>query len=572
MQYMKYIVLLFSLGSILATCGCTDEINTNNDDGTNHTSTVLTVHATATDFSEVQPLTRTPFEDGTATRFSAGDAIGLFAIENGAIADGINNIKLTYSGATDGTTGNWEPQAGTTLYWYKDVSYVAYYPYKAGITIDASQTTEQIIASLATNANQQPVSDQSNADKYTACDLMTASGTPIDDVNNPARKILTLHFKHQFALLILEPQAYMACLVPADGGFIYRINSKVAATDPNVKSATINNVDACRMSDGTYRVLVKPTDNTSQITGSYLTSTDNKKVSFNGSSINSGFAAGYCYKVDVIRSNPNTTDSVERALAPGDFVFHGTSCIEIYPGNGLLMDDEIPDYNDAVGVVVTCDPSRMTDAECNKNSWNHAYVMGLYQESNCSWGPQIAETVIPSVARGNMGDTNGAQFDMNGYTESEAILNTYKNEISNYPVFEKLNTYRTNNPVPNELNSKRSQWFIGSVGQWFDVLVNLGGRSPWTFWNNTSDDWTDTTNARDEIWNAINGHLQKVNKPLTNINSNTSVYYWCSSQYGSGAWRIGFGNSVVTTNDISLRAIPKQNSPGQRAFRPFFAF
>lgn len=563
---------LFALGSIFATGGCTDEINTNNDSGTDPTPAVLVVRATATDFTGAQPLTRTPVEDGAATRFSAGDAIGLFAIENGVIADGINNIKLTYSGATDGAAGNWEPQAGTTLYWYKDVSYVAYYPYKAGITIDASQTTEQIIASLAANASLQPVADQSDADKYTACDLMTANGTPVNDPGNPARKILTLHFKHQFALLILEPQAYMACLVPADGGFIYRTNSKAPATDPNVKSATINSVNACRMSDGTYRVLVQPTASASQITGSYLTSTDNKKVSFNGTSISTGLAAGYCYKVDVIRPTPNTTNSVVRALAPGDFVFHGTNCIEVYPGNGLLENGKIPDCNDAVGVVVTCDPSRMTDAECNRNGWNHAYVMGLYQEADCKWGPTKAETVIPSVARGSMGNTNGAQFDMNGYTESEAILNTYKNEISNYPVFDKLNTFRTNNPVPGELNNKRSQWFIGSVGQWFDVLLNLGGRSPWTFMNSTSDDWADTNNARNEIWNAINSHLQKANKPLTNVTANISVYYWCSSQYGFGAWRIGFGNSLVNWNDISLRAIPKDNSPGQRAFRPFFAF
>ena len=72
-----------------------------------------------------ETTTRIPQEDGLVTRFTAGDAIGLFAIKDKAIADGANNIRLTYTPETD----EWKTANGD-LYWYEGTSYIAYYPYK----------------------------------------------------------------------------------------------------------------------------------------------------------------------------------------------------------------------------------------------------------------------------------------------------------------------------------------------------------------------------------------------------------------------------------------------------------
>ncbi len=63
------------------------------------------------------------------TLFNTGDAIGFFAIKNGAIANAINNVKLTYK-KTGIAMGDWNPPAGTTLYWTAGMSYIAYYPIK----------------------------------------------------------------------------------------------------------------------------------------------------------------------------------------------------------------------------------------------------------------------------------------------------------------------------------------------------------------------------------------------------------------------------------------------------------
>ncbi len=573
MRYLKQTTFIFILCGILGIPtilgGCTAEDGT--DNGTTGSRVPLSIRATANGFDGLpdagQPLTRTPVENGNTTTFSNGDAIGLFAIKDGAIADDISNVKLTFSADADGTAGSWNPDAGTVLYWYEGVNYVAYYPYKDGITIDATQTTDQIIASLAANSSLQPTTDQSGSDgstaNYTACDLMTASGTPTADGSNPQKQVLTLNFEHQFVLLVLEPQAYMECTAPADGGFVYRSGSKVLGADPNVANATINSVNACRMSDGTYRVLVKPSAGTSQITGSYLTSTDNKKVSFGGSSIAAGFAAGHCYKVEVIRSTPNTTNTVERALAPGDFVFHGTSEIEVYPGNGLLVDGKIPDYSNAIGMVITCAPARMTDKDCNDNKWNHAYVMGLENCGGGGWGPNVDESVLPNIMR-----NNGAENNMNGYTETEAMLKAHESDLSNYDTFSAISTYRTSNAVPEGLSTVRSPWFVPSVGQWFDVMVNICGRSPKTFRNNDDYSWIDKSYGT-AMWNTINSQLGKVGKPLSLIYS-AQVIFQCSSEAdASNGGRVYWINNA---NGVALGYAEKTITATERVVRPFFAF
>ncbi|MCD8182859.1 MAG: fimbrillin family protein [Bacteroides sp.] len=190
----------------------------------------LTIRATAEDFGNLPqaeaPLTRVPTEDGNTTVFRTGDAIGIFALKDGAIVDGINNTKLTYNNASG--TDSWETPTGTALYYYEGVSYIAYYPYKDNIAIDATQGTDAIIASLLDNSDLQPATDQSNTDGsgYTGSDLMTAFGTPPAG-STASEKILTLEFNISFSLLVLVPRVFVQCTAPANGGFVYRSGAKL---------------------------------------------------------------------------------------------------------------------------------------------------------------------------------------------------------------------------------------------------------------------------------------------------------------------------------------------------------
>lgn len=581
---MKRLKQYFTITSLCATLfatlsvagGCsTDGIEpgtvtgTGTDDGT---PMPLTICATASSFDEALPqtpggtaraVTRTPTQDGNTTIFNTGDAIGIFAIKDGVIKDGVSNMKLTYQAASNGTAARWTPPTGSQLYYYDGVSYIAYFPYTDGITIDPSQSTATIIASLGENAKLQPAADQSTAANYVASDLMTASGTPVAG-STDAEKTLTLNFTHSYCLLMVVPRIAKYCLTPSDGGFTYCRLAKAPFPDVNVKDVVLNGLPTYQVSaDGSYRVIVKPTSASSQMQGSYTS--EEGVIVYTSATYANGFAAGNSYRVN--SDSPFTVDNQHetRALAPGDFVFHGTNRIEIYPGDGVLENGKIPDYANAIGIVVTCDKSRMTDAACNAKGWNHAYVMGLENSgSNMIWGPNRDESVLPNTMR-----NNGAENNMNGYTETEAMLaeRASMGDLAIYGVFNTINTYRTSNAVPTGLSAVRSPWFVPSIGQWFDVIANIGGRSPQTFRDSTTDNWVDYYYGA-EIWATIENQLKKAGKT---VYDRSTPGFWCSSETGySNGWYMYFGYGDTTR--IGLYTSSKSFQNVCHLVRPFFAF
>lgn len=566
------VVLLATL-SVVGGCS-TESIDPSagTDDGT---PMPLTICATASSFDEAltvpadrlsSSVTRTPTQDGNTATFNTGDAIGIFIVKDGAIIDGVNNMKFTYQAATADVEARWTPPAGSQIYYYAGATYIAYFPYTNGVTIDPSQSTADIIVSLSNNALLQPTADQSTAASYAASDLMTASGTPVTG-STDAETILTLNFTHSYCQLTVVPRIAKGCIAPVGGGFTYRAGSKAPVPDVNVRDVVINGVPAYRVTaDESYRVIVKPTSASSQMQGSYTS--EEAAMVFTSDVYADGFAAGNSYRVN--SDSPFAVEGQDgtRPLAPGDFVFHGTNGIEVYPGNGVPEGDKIPDYAQAIGIVVTCDKSRMTDKACSDNSWNHAYVMGLEDcGSELNWGPSWSsdEDVLPNMTR-----ANGAENDMNGYAETEAMLaeRASKGDLGNYDTFKAINDYRTSNPVPSDLSDKRSPWFIPSVGQWFDVMANLCGRSPKTFRVDDSENWIDSDYGT-EMWNKINNQLNKVNKPLTLILFNSGVFFMCSSEGEGGlCW-----NAIWMGNRVSLMLSSKSSGQNYKpVVRPFFAF
>jgi len=566
------VVLLATL-SVVGGCS-TESIDPSagTDDGT---PMPLTICATASSFDEAltvsadrlsSSVTRTPTQDGNTATFNTGDAIGIFIVKDGAIIDGVNNMKFTYQAATADVEARWTPPAGSQIYYYAGATYIAYFPYTNGVTIDPSQSTADIIVSLSNNALLQPTADQSTAASYAASDLMTASGTPVTG-SSDAETILTLNFTHSYCQLTVVPRIAKGCIAPVGGGFTYRAGSKAPVPDVNVRDVVINGVPAYRVTaDESYRVIVKPTSASSQMQGSYTS--EEAAMVFTSDVYADGFAAGNSYRVN--SDSPFAVEGQDgtRPLAPGDFVFHGTNGIEVYPGNGVLEGGKIPGYTQAIGIVVTCDKSRMTDKACSDNSWNHAYVMGLEDcGSELNWRPSWSsdEDVLPNMTR-----ANGAENDMNGYAETEAMLaeRASKGDLGNYDTFKAINDYRTSNPVPSDLSDKRSPWFIPSVGQWFDVMANLCGRSPKTFRVDDSENWIDSDYGT-EMWNKINNQLNKVNKPLTLILFNSGVFFMCSSEGEGGlCW-----NAIWMGNRVSLMLSSKSSGQNYKpVVRPFFAF
>ena len=150
--------------------GCTNETDSAGGSSTADGHIPLALEIMASGFTgqpDASPDTRASEQDNYDTWFEETDAIGLFAVRGigtpaAAIVDGINNSKLTYAPAADAShKPTWQPaDAATTLYYYADVTYIAYYPYKDGIAIDPTQSAATILASFSGKTELQPAADQ----------------------------------------------------------------------------------------------------------------------------------------------------------------------------------------------------------------------------------------------------------------------------------------------------------------------------------------------------------------------------------------------------------------------------
>ena len=77
-------------------------------------------------------------------------------------------------------------------------------------------------------------------EKHTVSDLLIATGVPT--TGNSSGIILNLQFKHQFTLLVLQPQAYIGCFAPENAGFVYHKESRILGTDSAAINVNLNGI------------------------------------------------------------------------------------------------------------------------------------------------------------------------------------------------------------------------------------------------------------------------------------------------------------------------------------------
>lgn len=576
----KHTFILLLCTALFALAACTSDVDIDNAGNNNSgipVGTRLTLRATASDFNAPTPSgsdasTRTPVMEGTSTKFQPGDAIGLFCVRRPAtgadyISKDIYNLKMTYTETADGT-GSWKaPTVESAPLVYTDaVTYFAYYPYTDALTA-ASVSNEQSIREWL-KTNKPLATDMLTLAELAANDLMTATALPSHADDD--RGALALNFKHEYALLVVKPMGTNCQCVPPAGVTAYSYHSQAKSDgwgiDRNVVQVggedfkmKINNRKACEMTDGTYHILAEPTTTSSQINCDYVTFNDGMQpVTASGSSHSDGFKANTCYTLEVHCSY--AIGSIERAIQPGDFVYQHSGKIEIYPGDGAVdANGKIPDYANAVGIVVTTDPTRLTDAECTSYGWTNAYVIGTeFGTDLLAWSSQgFDETVLDNNTTITQAKTN-----MNGFKETKAMLTEYKTDLSSYPAFNALVQYRATHSTPIGVN--RSPWFIPSAGQWFDVFANIGKKSPDNFSLISSTEWSTSQDEAKKIYDTVNAQFYKIGKSISPADNNGT--FLCSTEYDTG-WIWYF---TLTTNRAALTT--QEKIPLANKLFPFFAF
>ena len=393
------------------------------------------------------PATRA-VEDGYITKFSEGDACGLYLLRGGQTV--YSNLKLTAE--TDAATGKlvWKPETGKSLAGgLPDENYYIYYPYQSDMTgktaasTGATLTDAEFFAPLIDS--WQPRKDQSSYEAYAASDLMTANGS----VENGTDNSLTLTFSmaHRMALAVVE--------LPA---FVYRFTNQHSIPDYVFSSPTEFDSEALPylVSDGICRYLFHPS------AGMELSAYNDSRQCEFSIEIKPNQIAGGSYRL----YKPNGGKVVKlHTLRVGDF----------FLADGHLLpydaDNEKVQTSNVVGIVFQTNPARVGDAEKKVLGGEaHALVMALKNAAvgvSC-WSSAPIESIneyLPSRTSKAL-----SYNDISGYWNRGQILGAFGSFDEN-PALKAADEYNKYYPVP----ATTTGWYLPSSGQCWDLLQYLGG-------------------------------------------------------------------------------------------------
>lgn len=232
---------------------------------------------------------------------------------------------------------------------------------------------------------------------------------------------------------------------------------------------------------------------------------------------------------------------------------------DFYMNDGTLVgkDENLTDVQQAacIGIVYSTDASRIgataTQALKAKGVTPHGLVMALTNASEgCMWGEYGKdENSGGSTGEPFNGNTDQLQkqySNIDGYGETHWIIDTYKNSGTTlqdiYSAFYHASRYGTadSNTDKYATPSNTTGWFIPSMGQWWDILSNMGGIDLSSYRNKT-DSYTSISGAAPTAVNNMNKYLEKIDGATTFY---TGTYFWSSSECnGYNACYVRFDSS-----------------------------
>lgn len=419
----KSIHLLLSAFILFA--ACSEEVELPN------TSVVLDITAIAGTFEPADGTATRASENLYMTEFVNDDQIGITVIKDGKIVDGMNNICFTY----DASTAKWTTPAGSSsLYYYQDATYLAYYPYD--VLMNDKISEQEIIDAFT------PQTDQSTYANYTKSDLMVAIGTA-----DRAAKTLSLPFSHTMALISVSA---VTNKFVTSAGYVYGPGEEFAVRNLAETSITVGTqaLKPCSFDDGTFRVIVPPnaTAQTINIKYKWVELTDYTDQT--QQTLTSGKYLHYRFKM------PESVPYV-RELKPGDYFFR----------DGRILPREtsvITDPTNCVGIVVNTANAGGSDVNYGgkcENNIVHGHILSVYDVATCKWGPSGTNI-------GNL--TADSHHDYRGYQLNQNIINDANNNYgglspSNYAAAYYCLYYGNTDRGKLE-TTKNSGWYFPSEG------------------------------------------------------------------------------------------------------------
>ena len=532
MKKISRIIMAAILPLVLAGCSTDNDIA-----GTSPASKSSPLSFTVTDqgftSSNAKAKTRTS-ESGTTTSFTSGDKLGMYIVDgSGTVVKA--NICLTYDGSS-WTSSDLFYYDSSNMTGYK---FFAYYPYSATtptVTAGASTATA-FFADKITNWTL--TTNQATPAQYAANDLMVGAGT-VGAVNTTTGTFpVTFAMTHAMAMIVMK-LPYV--ILTADASYGFTLGMTCSGFFP--RHTTL----------GEYRYLVKPSTSTT-IAGSYAQMTKltaNVKKTFSQSMTSGNANTYYTLTIDTYGA-----DATKYAPAAGDYLLNDGGIVPNTATNTSILGC----LNRAVGVVTSVSPS---DAD-KSAGYTHGYVMALQNASTSAvWSNSTSYDEVLMNHTTQTYDTFIKYKDGRLNTDTIVSLGLAKQTYSatTYPAHYAAVNFSGTVAVPTGC----SNWYLPSIGQMYDVAVNLCSQTEvpsnsltgYCYWSGTSS----------AAATALSAYMTKVssNGGTATGFTNSNEYYWTSSEYSSSlAYSLNFGSG----GSLYLSRGSKDNT---YYVRPFLAF
>lgn len=469
------------------------------------------------------------------TTFAAGSTIGVFAVRNGKLVDGIKNLHLI---ATDDGNGNliWKDENGNLpVFPLDDTRYFACYPFTNFPDVAHKAKTEATDAATFFESiikNWECYEDQGTNKYYTRSDLGRSLyadnviSTSYDDYTRsnlmvasavPSGTSLTFNMEHPMALAVIK--------LPTIEYALSNDKSYTWLSEPS--GLQFDSFGPRSMSVGTYRYLVHPSSIPS-LTGKY-TDTDKTEKEWRLTDVDK-IPPGH-YKVYTV-DQASVTKQIH-PLKTGDFFLADGSLVD---RNSILTETQ---KSACIGIVLKAgrDTSGRWKDDCRyklkdgKTEMNtvHGYILSNHEmiEADSRWGSPGTKVDHKDMNREQ--DTG-----FYGYKNTQAIKSFAGNAdlAETFPaIYHTIVSYEKKYPAP----ATSSGWFLPSAGQCF-YLCKKGNTILPSIEAAGGDNW-DSTN------------------------------YWSSSECGSNP------AEKVRIFDFYVNECTDNEKDGSNVFiRPFLAF
>lgn len=462
MRFMKvynYISMLFLAGAaIVASCSQNEELTGETPDSLQG----FQISVSDEGFMDESGKTRAT-ENGYTTRFSNGDAIGIFAVRGETVVEDIKNRKFTL------TDGYWELTDGGDPIEYKGsqfqrMTFYAYYPYNANVTFDPTK-----VDPFETYVNNWKIGSEQTEGNYTQYDLMTSTGSVQGD---RLKGQIAFTMQHRMALAVVKMPSLTYSFT--NGGIDDYLLPLSAG------SFTVNNTQATpyyQESTDTYRFLVNPNKEFS-IKGTY---TGVSEMEYEAK----GTLEGGTAKMYTIEDK----SKINHTLQVGDYFCADGKIVSVdaetvpesvigivcYVGNiqPSVTHEAYTETQDALrrdhpgcthGLVVAMNYAEYNDSKTSVFSpQSRDYFYGNWFNSDDDWTGKFINTDTKTT------DAEGvAALPFLGYNHTELMINSPSWENACQAGVNFVQAYRTKVVAPNIT----SDWFFASLKE-LDLLFRL---------------------------------------------------------------------------------------------------